>query len=139
MISRRQFLLSSVATGAGLAAGPARLLAASERSESICNASSCYTRMFPQLARPQSLPNSKLEKGLAELGSKMTDDGENEEGTVPAGYTYWGQFIDHDLTLDVTPLELAQTQGGACPEFSNTVLRSGPSLWRRPKPFALFV
>ena len=24
--------------------------------------------------------------------------------TLPAGYTYLGQFIDHDLTLDLTPL-----------------------------------
>lgn len=26
------------------------------------------------------------------------------DSTIPAGYTYFGQFIDHDITLDVTPL-----------------------------------
>jgi hypothetical protein len=29
-------------------------------------------------------------------------------GTVPAGYTYLGQFIDHDLTLDKTDVELGE-------------------------------
>ncbi|MDR5750339.1 MULTISPECIES: hypothetical protein [unclassified Caballeronia] len=39
------------------------------------------------------------------LGSNGTaDDGPDAEENlfVPAGYTYLGQFIDHDLTLDVT-------------------------------------
>ncbi len=134
MISRRHFLLSSVATGAGLAAGPARFLAASEPTESICNANSCYTRMFPQLARPRSAPNSSLEEGLAKLGAQMKDDGKGEEGTVSAGYTYWGQFIDHDLTLDITPLDLAQPDAERVQNFRipfldlDQVYGGGPSL-----------
>jgi hypothetical protein len=134
MISRRQFLLNSVATGAGLATGPARLLAAGERPEPICSATGCYTRMFPQLARPPSHPTSKLEKGLEELGRKMTDDDKGEEGTVTAGYTYLGQFIDHDLTLDITPLELAQPYAERTPNFRtpfldlDQVYGGGPSL-----------
>lgn len=48
-------------------------------------------------------------EGLVELGLAM----ENEQGvvadeitpqSVPAGYTYLGQFIDHDITLDRTEL-----------------------------------
>lgn len=27
------------------------------------------------------------------------------ESAIPAGYTYLGQFVDHDLTLDMTPIE----------------------------------
>jgi hypothetical protein len=33
---------------------------------------------------------------------------EQPEGDVPAGYTYLGQFIDHDLTMDVTDVRLGE-------------------------------
>jgi hypothetical protein len=66
-----------------------------------------YARMFPQLMALPSVPGSAYEVGLAELGKLMVDEGEQERGTVTAGYTYLGQFIDHDLTLDITPLPLA--------------------------------
>jgi hypothetical protein len=33
---------------------------------------------------------------------------DERHGTPEAGYTYLGQFIDHDLTLDITPPEHAQ-------------------------------
>lgn len=43
---------------------------------------------------------------LAGLAKAMTDSpgGDSSGPTVPAGYTYLGQFIDHDLTLDKTAL-----------------------------------
>jgi hypothetical protein len=63
--------------------------------------------MFPQLARPPSVPNSDLEKALESLGRLMTDDDRSPEGEFSAGYTYLGQFIDHDLTFDITPLARA--------------------------------
>jgi len=63
--------------------------------------------MFPQLIALPSVPGSLYEKGLGKLGKLMLDKGLPEEGAITAGYTYLGQFIDHDLTLDVTPLSLA--------------------------------
>ncbi|HEV7344572.1 MAG TPA: hypothetical protein VGN60_02955 [Devosia sp.] len=30
------------------------------------------------------------------------------DATLPAGYTYFGQFVDHDITLDLTPLSEAR-------------------------------
>jgi hypothetical protein len=50
-----------------------------------------------------------VEKGLIELGSNMKDDPNDrpKNPTPMAGYTYLGQFIDHDLTFDLTPLQLA--------------------------------
>ena len=30
------------------------------------------------------------------------------DSKIPAGYTYFGQFVDHDITLDTTPLSDAQ-------------------------------
>lgn len=66
-----------------------------------------FGRMFPQL-RPL-LPTSDA---LNELGAAMRDAGpraradarSEDNPDVPAGYTYLGQFIDHDITLDTTTL-----------------------------------
>lgn len=103
MISRRQFLLSSVATGAGLAAA-SNVFAATRTGGNIDPHAYHYARIFP--ARPASKPGSNLEKGLIELALQMKDDNTaNGDGDVSAGYTYLGQFIDHDLTLDITPLD----------------------------------
>lgn len=32
----------------------------------------------------------------------------SDNSAIAAGYTYFGQFIDHDLTLDITPLDQAR-------------------------------
>lgn len=51
------------------------------------------------------------ENGLIELGEAMTDTPSISTAilnTPKAGYTYLGQFIDHDLTLDLTPLSRAR-------------------------------
>ena len=50
---------------------------------------------------------------LAQLGEMMGDAGRGDDdnpptppsvpdSTIPAGYTYFGQFVDHDITLDVS-------------------------------------
>jgi hypothetical protein len=60
--------------------------------------------MFPRL-RPLLPPD----KALIELGLAMRDPEPNEalgdNPEVPAGYTYLGQFIDHDITFDTTALQ----------------------------------
>ncbi|HYJ03522.1 MAG TPA: heme peroxidase family protein [Chthoniobacterales bacterium] len=74
----------------------------------LMNNATYYTRMFPQLERLPSMPNSKHEIGLQELGLIMKDDNEESgDSEVASGATYLGQFIDHDLTLDLTPLDYA--------------------------------
>jgi len=40
---------------------------------------------------------------LTKVAAGMTTGADPAEGTVPSGYTYLGQFIDHDLTMDATP------------------------------------
>ena len=71
-----------------------------------------YTRMFPQLAENESASDLALEEGLVKLGENMKDDPDSrpdQKHPPPmAGYTYLGQFINHDLTLDLTPLDRAQ-------------------------------
>jgi hypothetical protein len=44
---------------------------------------------------------------IAELAEAMTRGG-GGHADVPAGYTYLGQFIDHDLTMDVTDVSLGE-------------------------------
>ena len=69
-----------------------------------------YRRMFPGLRPKYSRSRPDIEKGLKDLGGAMVDrdpeiDPENQPQLPLAGYTYLGQFIDHDLTLDLTSLE----------------------------------
>jgi hypothetical protein len=58
--------------------------------------------MFPDL--PAFQPPDQL---LVDLALAMKDpnlpENDNPAGT-PSGFTYLGQFLDHDLTLDATPL-----------------------------------
>ena len=54
------------------------------------------------------------------LARGMTVGGGGTAGSVPAGYTYLGQFVDHDLTLDKTAL---MTEG----EVDPATLLSGRS------------
>lgn len=63
-----------------------------------------YGRMFPDLRRhnPKGRWWEEEIERLEELGRRMTHDGEGERASssIPAGYTYLGQFIDHDITFD---------------------------------------
>jgi Animal haem peroxidase len=60
-----------------------------------------FGRMFPNLD-----PLAVDDAALKELADAMRDaDPASAEGNnirVPAGFTYLGQFIDHDITLDLT-------------------------------------
>ena len=63
----------------------------------------CYSRLFKPPAAP--LAKSEEEK-LIQLGNAMRYDVEREGTLTPrVGYTYFGQFVGHDLTDDRTPLE----------------------------------
>jgi hypothetical protein len=54
---------------------------------------------------PRSRPvGAALRRKLADA---MTA-GNRRAGSIPAGYTYLGQFIDHDLTFDVTEVALGE-------------------------------
>lgn len=47
---------------------------------------------------------------LAQIAAKMTSElNRPKPGDIPAGYTYLGQFLDHDLTLDPTQLDVNRT------------------------------
>jgi Animal haem peroxidase. len=81
--------------------------------------------MFPNL-----LPLHVDDDALFELAKAMKDNGErgadpDSEGDndrIPAGYTYLGQFIDHDITLDTTPLDQQKADPMATENFRTPAL-----------------
>ena len=46
----------------------------------------------------------KMNDGKAPRGDVKDSDVTFDIETIPAGYIYFGQFVDHDMTLDKTPL-----------------------------------
>lgn len=71
-----------------------------------------YGRLFPirgangDLKEPGVLEQSSRFNDLDALGRTMVEEGEPDhpagDSELPAGYTYLGQFIDHDITWDTT-------------------------------------
>ncbi len=48
---------------------------------------------------------------LIKLGKTMRDTGDNVgrgDSNIPAAYTYFGQFVDHDITLELESAELPE-------------------------------
>lgn len=69
--------------------------------------------MFKRL--PAFEPPDELLNGLA---ATMAESGGNVNNLeLPAGFTFLGQFIDHDLTLDTTPLSEQQQDPDAVKNF----------------------
>ncbi|GAA0421986.1 hypothetical protein Aca07nite_09700 [Actinoplanes capillaceus] len=64
-----------------------------------------FDLLFPMLQDDEAnllprLPDTPAK--LKRLGQAMTDDeGREDNGPIPAAYTYLGQFIDHDITLEI--------------------------------------
>ena len=67
----------------------------------------CFFRTFAKdnMVEAPGVPPSVIAKNengeIEELENKFASN-------IPAGYTYFGQFIDHDITLDTTPLSARQ-------------------------------
>lgn len=63
-----------------------------------------FGRMFPELD-----PLVASDAALLDLAQAMVDtdpaDPVRDNPDIPAGFTYLGQFVDHDITLDLTPLD----------------------------------
>jgi len=42
------------------------------------------------------------ESAARKIGKEMTNCTNSDDSKIPAGYTYFGQFVDHDITFDTT-------------------------------------
>lgn len=79
-----------------------------------------FGRLFPDLDPWVPLkPDGSVPKDEEELKTLVMDLAREHmiepspadttaDSTLPAGYTYFGQFVDHDITLDLTPLSEQQ-------------------------------
>ncbi len=65
--------------------------------------SGMFGRMFGALP-PLRAADDRLFNLAQALTSTTPDDPAGDNPNVPAGFTYLGQFIDHDITLDLTSL-----------------------------------
>lgn len=62
-----------------------------------------FTKLFPASDCPGVTLNESEAAILGGPGGVMHDfDGESPDSPIPAGYTFFAQFIDHDITLDTT-------------------------------------
>ena len=65
-----------------------------------------FGRLFPELPAYDAPTDAALD-ALTVAGGPLADDGAssgNNPDRVPAFFTYFGQFLDHDMTLDSLPL-----------------------------------
>jgi hypothetical protein len=145
-MSRRQLLrygLGAAGTvvllkGGGRAlAGPASAAVGASPVPGQNGQTATFGRMFPSLAplRPDTDPSVSL-ANLAGLADAMLEPGGGFDTTHGAAYTYWGQFIDHDVTLDLQPQPdadfsfagtsardpLLDPQGSVVPDFESKKL-----------------
>lgn len=96
--------------------------------------------MFPRLVRikRKTLNYTPAIRSLLEqLGTEMGSKPNTNDTSIPAGYTYLGQFIDHDITLDPfsdidkahTPKEVERLNNFRTPILDlDSVYGNGPSV-----------
>ncbi len=64
-----------------------------------------FGRMFPALPALKAAEDQLFNLAKAMLSTVPDDnDGHGDNPNIPAGFTYLGQFIDHDITLDLTSI-----------------------------------
>ena len=84
-----------------------------------------FGRMFRNLPPAQfGASDDESDKNLTKLGAAMVsapdtpkDGKDDEESGIPALYTYFGQFIDHDITFDPSSSLMRQNDPDALVDF----------------------
>ena len=77
-----------------------------------------FDYMFPDLQTdpdallPTSKNTVKALKKLAEAMADADESGTDHNSSIPAAYTYFGQFVDHDVTLEVLSGAATEAAGG---------------------------
>lgn len=85
-----------------------------------------FGRMFPHLRSLTAFHPGPVELGRAggvmDGGAPPPGDTSQDNPRIRAGYTFLGQFIDHDLTLDATSVLEQQIDPGATHNFRTPAL-----------------
>ena len=78
-----------------------------------------FAKMFPDLP-PLVVDDDRLLVLARAMEDKNEAEGENHD--IPAGFTYLGQFVDHDVTLDLTPINAKKIDPDALQNFRTPAL-----------------
>ena len=84
--------------------------------------------MFGMLPPCPNLPEDGLRSLAttmikADQGAPLTEtETTDENARIPAGYTYFGQFVDHDVSFDPTPLNAKNLDLSALADFRSPAL-----------------
>src|SRR5918997_920043 len=60
-----------------------------------------FGKLFPDLD-PFRPPDDALRRLGRAMKESVAEDPEADDSEIPAGFTYLGQFVDHDITFDQT-------------------------------------
>jgi Animal haem peroxidase len=86
--------------------------------------------LFPDLQKDPAnlLPESaETVTALKQLSFAMVDlNQRGDDSPVPAAYTYFGQFVDHDITLEVQPADLPPSASGSVPALLDPAMAPMP-------------
>ncbi len=83
-----------------IAESPSKSLATQSTAVSGGNPVMTFGRLFGD-SLPSFIPSVS---SLDQLGAALVEDATAAPSSIPAIYTYFGQFVDHDITFDITPL-----------------------------------
>lgn len=85
-----------------------------------------FGRMFPFSGRAltdEALQDLAAAMVKSDVSPPITDpEPVDENPTVPAGYTYFGQFVDHDITFDPSPISVDRMDVAALEDFRTPAL-----------------
>lgn len=80
-----------------------------------------------------SPPDSLLRALAGQMGEANSNNPTDlDNPSIPAGFTFLGQFIDHDMTLDRTPIPSQQTDPNALTNFDTPLFDLGSIYGRGP-------
>ena len=80
-----------------------------------------FGRIFDGLP-PLNATDAALQALAEAMAEAPGDDPAADNSAIPAGYTYFGQFVDHDITLDTTPLAQQIADQNAVENFRTPAL-----------------
>src|SRR5438094_8626278 len=95
-----------------------RGLSAVSRSPSFEGRFGCMFRNLPPLL-PDDKDLEALARQMVEPEPTGEEDTAGDNPDIPAGFTYFGQFVDHDLTFDPTSQLERDNDPDALVDFSN--------------------